>query len=122
MSSPAAEFCCDPHQSGGNGILPGKTSCTATNSTEKKARTRILFVDDEPSMVRVLKMGMRSMANEWDMQFAEGGEAGLALVEKETFDVVVSDMRMAGVNGAQLLNHVLRRNPQTVRIILSGYA
>jgi len=79
-------------------------------------------VDDEPSMVRVLKMGMRSMANEWDMQFAEGGEAGLALVEKETFDVVVSDMRMAGVNGAQLLNHVLRRNPQTVRIILSGYA
>jgi HD-like signal output (HDOD) protein len=86
------------------------------------AKTRILFVDDEPSMVRVLRMGMRSMANEWDMQFAEGGEAGLALVEKENFDVVVSDMRMAGVNGAQLLNHVLRRNPQTVRIILSGYA
>ena len=79
-------------------------------------------MDDEPSMVRVLKMGMRSMAGEWDMQFAEGGEAGLALVEKEIFDVVVSDMRMAGVNGAQLLNHVLRRNPQTVRIILSGYA
>ncbi|MDR3456217.1 MAG: response regulator [Verrucomicrobiae bacterium] len=79
-------------------------------------------MDDEPAMIRVLKMGMRTMAGEWDMQFAEGGEAGLELVKKEKFDVVITDMRMAGVNGAQLLNHVLRHDPQTVRIILSGYA
>ncbi len=73
-------------------------------------------------MVRVLKMGMRSMAEQWDMSFAEGGEAGLELVKQQNFDVIVTDMRMAGINGAQLLNHVLRHNPQTVRIILSGYA
>ena len=62
------------------------------------------------------------MADEWDMFFAEGGEAALELVNQQNFDVVITDMRMAGINGAQLLNHVLRHNPQTVRIILSGYA
>jgi putative nucleotidyltransferase with HDIG domain len=125
MSLPAAENCCPDRAAGATAFLHKKNSSAAPqppSEPEKKSKTKILFVDDEPSMVRVLKMGMRSMANEWDMQFAEGGEAGLALVEKENFDVVVSDMRMAGVNGAQLLNHVLRRNPQTVRIILSGYA
>jgi len=89
---------------------------------QKNTRTKFLFVDDEPAMVRVLKMGMRSMADEWDMTFAEGGRAGFDLVDKQPFDVVVTDMRMADVNGAQLLNHVLRKNPQTIRIVLSGYA
>jgi len=85
-------------------------------------KAKILFVDDEPSMIRVLRMGMRSMAGEWDTFFAEGGEQGLALINEQTFDVIVTDMRMSGVNGAQLLNHVLRLHPQTVRIILSGYS
>ena len=86
------------------------------------AKTRILFVDDEPSMLRVMKMGMRSMTGEWDMEFAASGEEGMALVEKQPFDVIVSDMRMPGMNGAQFLNHVLRHHPHTVRIILSGYS
>jgi HD-like signal output (HDOD) protein/ActR/RegA family two-component response regulator len=86
------------------------------------AKTRILFVDDEPSMLRVLKIGMRSMAASWEMDFAGGGAEGLALVQQKEFDVVVTDMRMADINGAQLLNHVLRNHPQTVRIVLSGYS
>jgi HD-like signal output (HDOD) protein len=73
-------------------------------------------------MLRVLKMGMRSMANLWDMDFAGSGEEALAIIEKKTFDVVVTDMRMPGINGAQLLNHVLRHHPQTIRIVLSGYS
>lgn len=83
---------------------------------------RILFVDDEPAMLRVLKMGMRSMAGAWDMDFAASGEEALTLIGVKKFDVIVTDMRMPGINGAQLLNHVLRLHPQTVRIILSGYA
>jgi CheY-like chemotaxis protein len=81
-----------------------------------------LFVDDEPSMLRVLKMGMRSMAADWDMEFAASGEEALALIGQKKFDVVVTDMRMPGINGAQLLNHVLRHHPETIRIILSGYS
>jgi HD-like signal output (HDOD) protein len=127
MSSSAADYCCENRPAGTAGFLPA--DAPAGDPMNLKAgpgtglrRTKILFVDDEPAMIRVLKMGMRSMAGEWDMQFAEGGEPGLELVNKEDFDVVVTDMRMAGINGAQLLNHVLRRSPQTVRIILSGYA
>jgi HD-like signal output (HDOD) protein len=116
MSSSAADHCCENRPANPAGFL--SAGAPGTNPR----RTKILFVDDEPAMIRVLKMGMRSMAGEWDMQFAEGGEAALELVNKEVFDVIVTDMRMAGINGAQLLNHVLRRSPQTVRIVLSGYA
>ncbi len=119
MSFTADEQCCDRRPAGSACFIPAESHCATEASI---AKTRILFVDDEPSMVRVLKMGMRSMSNEWDMQFVEGGEAALELVKKENFDVIVTDMRMAGINGAQLLNHVLRHNPETVRIILSGYA
>lgn len=86
------------------------------------AKTRILFVDDEPSMLRVLKMGMRAMAGTWDMEYANSGEEALGLIQQRPFDVVVTDMRMTGINGAQLLNHVLRLHPQTIRIVLSGYS
>ena len=85
------------------------------------SKIRILFVDDEQPLLRVLRIGMRPMADEWDMHFAESGEAALDLIREKPFDVVVTDMRMPGINGAQLLNHVLQRHPQTVRIILSGY-
>jgi HD-like signal output (HDOD) protein len=83
---------------------------------------KILFVDDEPSMLRVLKIGMRSMADVWKMDFVGSGEEALALIEINSYDVVVTDMRMPGLNGAQLLNHVLRRHPHIIRIVLSGYS
>ncbi len=73
-------------------------------------------------MLRVLKMGMRTMVAAWDMDFAASGEEALTLIEAKVFDVVVTDMRMPGINGAQLLNHVLRRHPHCVRIVLSGYS
>jgi len=73
-------------------------------------------------MLRVLKMGMRSMAAVWEIEFAEGGEEAVVMMDQNPFDVVVTDMRMPGMNGAQLLNHVLRQYPQTIRIVLSGYS
>ena len=116
-----AEHCCDDRPAGTVGFVTCEPVAGAV-APKPLMRTKILFVDDEPAMIRVLKMGMRQMAAEWDVQFAEGGEAGLELVKKENFDVIVTDMRMAGINGAQLLNHVLRHNPETIRIVLSGYA
>jgi HD-like signal output (HDOD) protein len=81
-----------------------------------------LFVDDELPVLNILSVAMRPMAKEWDAQFAESGELALKLIEQKPFDVVVSDMRMPKMNGAQLLNQVLRKHPQTVRIVLSGYS
>jgi putative nucleotidyltransferase with HDIG domain len=56
------------------------------------------------------------------MEFANSGEEALQMVDQKPVDVVVTDMRMSGINGAQLLNQILRRHPQTVRIVLSGYS
>jgi len=82
---------------------------------------RILFVDDEPSILDGLKRMLRPMRSEWDMVFAPGGEAALSLLEAQHFDVIVTDMRMPGMDGATLLEIVREKYPSLLRIILSGY-
>ena len=83
---------------------------------------RVLFVDDESLVLEGLQRMLRSMRNEWDMNFVTTGEEALAIMGREPVDVVVADMRMPGMNGAVLLNEVMKRHPQTVRFILSGHA
>lgn len=86
------------------------------------SKKRILFVDDEPLMGDLFRLMFESMKDQWELYFANSGPEALELLEKVPCDVVVSDMRMPGMNGAQLLNEVLKRYPRTARIILSGYA
>jgi putative nucleotidyltransferase with HDIG domain len=81
----------------------------------------MLFVDDEPGLLKVIEGALRPMAKEWETHFVLSGKDALALMARAPFDVVVSDMRMPDMNGAQLLNLVLRQYPRSVRIILSGY-
>jgi HD-like signal output (HDOD) protein/CheY-like chemotaxis protein len=81
---------------------------------------RILFVDDEPMLLKGLERSLRGMRNEWDMQFVPGGAEALAAMAKEPFDAVISDMRMPGMDGAELLDQVRQRFSQTVRMVLSG--
>lgn len=83
---------------------------------------QILFVDDEPVLLDGLKRSLRSMRNEWVMTFAGSGEDALKVLGQVSFDVVVSDMRMPKMDGAQLLNEVQRLYPYVVRILLSGYS
>ncbi len=84
--------------------------------------TRVLFVDDNPLVLQGLQRMLRPLRGEWEMTFVESGAVALALMAQRPFDVVVSDMRMPAMNGAQLLNEVMRRYPQTIRLILSGHA
>lgn len=83
---------------------------------------RILFVDDEPKILEGLQRMLRSQRREWDMTFAIGPKAALVELAAVPFDVVVTDMRMPGMDGAELLAEVKRLYPGTVRIILSGYS
>jgi len=85
-------------------------------------KKKILFVDDEPNVLSGLKRMLRGMRNEWEMHFAEGGEEALSLLSKGQFDVIVSDMRMPGMDGAQLLSRVMKDYPEVVRIVLSGHS
>ena len=83
---------------------------------------RILFVDDEPRILEGLGRLLRGMRQEWDMHFANSGPAALEAMREQPFDVVISDMRMPGMDGAELLAQVRERYPEVVRIILSGHA
>ena len=82
---------------------------------------RVLFVDDEPRILDGLRRMLRPQRHEWEMGFAPGGEAALAMMEASPFDVIVSDMRMPGIDGATLLCRVRELYPQVVRIVLSGH-
>jgi HD-like signal output (HDOD) protein len=83
---------------------------------------RILFVDDEPNVLQGLQRMLRPLRNEWDTAYAGNGQEALSLLAQSPFDVVVSDMRMPGIDGAQLLNEVMKRYPHMVRIVLSGHS
>ena len=80
----------------------------------------VLFVDDEPRVLDGLRRMLYGMRREWQMDFAEGGVKALDLLAAHPYDVVVSDMRMPGMEGSELLREVMLRYPATVRIVLSG--
>ena len=82
----------------------------------------VLFVDDEPNILQGTRRATRNMRGTWDMHFVESGDEALAFMNDRNVDVVVSDMRMPGMDGAELLGKVRAASPSTARIILSGYA
>lgn len=82
----------------------------------------ILFVDDEPRIINGLKRMLNHMKKDWDMQFVSSGKEALKLMGETTFDVLVSDMRMPEMNGAELLKQVKQLYPQTICFILSGFS
>ena len=85
-------------------------------------KKRILFVDDEPNILQGLQRMLRPKREEWEMDFVEGGLKAMELLLQKPFDVIVSDMRMPGLSGVQLLNEVRESYPQMVRIVLSGHS
>ena len=83
-------------------------------------KRRILFVDDEPMVLKGLQRTLRKMRDEWEMTFASSSKQALDILGSETYDVIVSDLRMPEMDGAQLLAEVKNKHPEVVRIILSG--
>src|SRR6266851_1369508 len=81
---------------------------------------RVLFVDDDQNILDGIKRTLHSMRGEWQMAFSASGEEALKKLEESEFDVIVTDMRMPGKNGSELLAEVLERYPSMVRIVLSG--
>lgn len=81
---------------------------------------KILFVDDEPAVLDGYK---RTLYREFEVVTAVGGEKGLEVIAGSgPYAVVVSDMRMPGMNGVQFLSRVRQESPDTVRMILTGQA
>jgi HD-like signal output (HDOD) protein len=82
----------------------------------------VLFVDDEENILHGLRRMLRDLRKEWDMHFVTSGAAGLELMSEKPFDVVVSDMRMPGMDGAEFLGQVRAKYPDAIRIVLSGHS
>ena len=92
-----------------------------TDTTETPlAPATLLLVDDEPSILSALRRLLRPIG--YRIHTAESGRAGLAILEQEAVDLVISDMRMPEMDGAKFLEQVRRRWPATTRILLTGYA
>lgn len=83
---------------------------------------KILFVDDEPAVLDGLQDSLRKHRRRWDMTFACGGEAAISELSKKDYDVVVSDVRMPGVNGVEVLQFAKDKYPHAIRIALTGFA
>lgn len=82
--------------------------------------TTLLLVDDEPGILSSLKRLFRPHG--YRILTAESGAQGLALLEQETVDLIISDMRMPEMDGARFLEQARLRWPDSIRILLTGYA
>ncbi len=81
---------------------------------------KILFVDDEPNILEAFR---RQLGMDYDISIAVGPEKGLSMLSsKGPYDVVISDMRMPGMDGVEFLRQVSVASPDTVRVMLTGNA
>lgn len=83
---------------------------------------RIIFVDDDPNALEGLRRMLHSVRSQWDLAFVTTAKEALSAMEEAPFDVVVSDMRMPDMDGADLLQTVSEKYPATIRFTLSGHA
>jgi HD-like signal output (HDOD) protein/CheY-like chemotaxis protein len=84
--------------------------------------TRILFVDDEPLILAGLRNVLRKQRSRWEMHFTTSGQEALDALAEHPTDIIISDMRMPGMDGAALLSSVREQFPLTARILLTGQA
>lgn len=80
----------------------------------------ILFVDDEPNLLSGLRRLTRAHASKWDMTFVASGAEALEVIDQRPINLVITDMRMPGMDGARLLELISERAPGTFRFALSG--
>jgi CheY-like chemotaxis protein len=85
-------------------------------------KKRILFVDDDPSVLAGLRNVMHRERARWETVFVESGKRALEELSTSTFDVIVCDMRMPEMDGVTLLEQVRLHWPATARVMLSGSA
>lgn len=82
----------------------------------------VLFVDDEPSIRGIYEMLGPFLGSEYCVKTASSGREAISLVQKQAFDVVVSDLLMPEISGAELLGKVAQLSPSTARVVVSGFA
>jgi putative nucleotidyltransferase with HDIG domain len=88
----------------------------------KCMKKRLLFVDDDTNVLEGLRRVLRNQQNDWDMHFARSGAEALRIMETMPMDIIIADISMPDMNGIQLLEQVMDRYPNIIRMIFSGYS
>ncbi len=78
----------------------------------------VLLIDDEPANLRLLR---RVLGAEYETKLAENGADGLKILESEKISLIISDQRMPGMTGVQVLEASQKIQPEAIRILLTGY-
>jgi HD-like signal output (HDOD) protein/CheY-like chemotaxis protein len=84
-------------------------------------KKKILFVDEEPQMLRALQRSFRKYREEWEPEFVENAAGAMEVLSSKSFDILITETRFKGMGGLELLEKVRERFPKIARIILSGY-
>ena len=92
---------------------------TDAQQTEQ-VKYQVLCVDDEQNILRAIKRALFSL--DVDLTLVDSGEKALAVMKEKTIHVVISDMKMPGMTGAELLEQVAAHYPDTFRVVLTGFA
>ncbi len=82
-------------------------------------KIKVLYVDDEVNNLQSFKATFRRI---FDVSIAESGSEALELFKKEDFEVIITDQRMPGMTGIELLVEIRKHNPNPMRILLTGYS
>ncbi|MFK7989409.1 MAG: HDOD domain-containing protein [Sandaracinaceae bacterium] len=86
-----------------------------------EAEYRFLFVDDDPRVLEGIENLLFDAPDEWEIDYAEGGAAALEALNTEPYDVLVTDMRMPGIDGLDVLRYAVQSRPTMTRVVLSGH-
>ncbi|MCK8688209.1 response regulator, partial [Pseudomonas umsongensis] len=89
------------------------------SESQGQHRATLLLVDDEENILKSLRRLLRD--EPYQILIATGGEQALQLLSQQSVDLVISDARMPGIDGATLLTEVQQRWPDCLRILLTGY-
>ncbi len=90
------------------------------NVKPTKQPARLLFVDDEANILKALRRLFRG--EDFEVHLANGGQEALEVLDAHEIDLIISDMRMPEMDGAQFLSRAAERWPQVIRILLTGYS
>lgn len=82
---------------------------------------RILFVDDDSYVLSGIKRHVRKMQDEWHVSFAANAIQALEIITAKPVDVIVTDVRMPGMNGIELIHKIQETHPATIPIAVSGH-
>ena len=88
----------------------------------KDTRPSAMFVDDEQNILSGLRRMLHPLSGSWELIFIDSGIEAMRILASRPIDVIVSDMRMPGIDGATLLRYAQAHSPATVRLVLSAHA